>query len=419
MEFQVRRTDVAPGEIRYASFGWSVINLFDANYDLNVGQYKVPLYKTPTQPEIDTRDIQKLFKLEKVLFCMRIAMPKSPLAKLTIQPDTHPNHYVMPRIHHKSQIYDPEMGNMPQKDMDRNLMNKKLEEEKAQMESYECSGINIFIHYLKNYEPLGFMRFRCTLYEGPTLVRDNNGKACQWATRVVSPEEAITANQDNMDKLLKMGVYIYSETKYGKKDIVVPVNDDNSWLRDFYTMLMDNHLKHELYLQIELMLKDNPYRGGTYKNVTVADPESVIQDYKPIAATMIKCNNFDGTVRYGSYELPLFEPPLNRHDPKKNVELPYILKVTVGQPLNLAENVPNNLFDYRKPNSLFRKPDGHEDNTQFPKKNPNANNPDPFIPNEKSQVLNELFKKDDIAIVYVDAARFLPENTSFSRVVMD
>lgn len=68
MEFQVRRTDVAPGEVKYASIGWSVINLFNSNYDLNIGQFKVPLYKTPTQPEIDVRDISKCHKLPKVVF---------------------------------------------------------------------------------------------------------------------------------------------------------------------------------------------------------------------------------------------------------------------------------------------------------------------------------------------------------------
>jgi hypothetical protein len=129
---------------------------------------------------------------------------------------------------------------------------------------------------------------RCTLYEGPKLLRDNDNQACQWASRVVHPEEAIVANQNNMDKLLKMGVYIYSETKFGKKDIVVPINDDKSWLRDFYTMLCNNHIKSEIYLMVELLVKENPYKGGTFRNLYVSDPETMIQEYAPIAATIIK-----------------------------------------------------------------------------------------------------------------------------------
>ena len=421
MEFQVRRTDTEPGDVRYASIGWTLMNLFDSNYDLMTGQFKCPLYATPTQPDLDVRDIPKLKKIEKVMICLRIAVPKDPIAKIKIHPDAHPGNYSIPRIH--TEILDKEAHMNRKRKMEQlqdNNIPKKIapEEGKRDQEAYECSGINVFIHYIKNYEPTGLLRIKCTLYEGPKLLRDNNGQGCQFATRVVHPEEAIVANQDNMEKLNKIGVYIYSEKKYGKKDIVVPINDDKSWLRDFYTMLWDNQLQNDIYLQVELLVKENPYKGGTFRNLKAKDPDSIIHEYSPIAATMVKCNNYDGTLRYGSYELPFFEYPIDRSDPKKNKELPYLIKVTVGQPVNHAENVPNDLFHPQNvPSSLFRKPEDFKDSTNFPKRNPNAENPDPFIPNEKSQVQNSLFK-DDTLILYVDGARFLPENTSFSRVVV-
>lgn len=82
--------------------------------------------------------------------------------------------------------------------------------------------------------------------------------------------------------------------------------------------------------------------------------------------------------------------------------------------MNLAENVPNDLFDGNRHPSLFRKPE--EEDTKS-KKDPYANNPDPFIQNETGQVASDLFRNDDIVILYIDGARFLPENVSFSRVV--
>lgn len=421
MEFQVRMAD-ASSEVRFASIGWTLINLFSANYELNIGQFKVPLYKTPTEPEIDIRDLGNLTKLDKSMFCLRIAIPKTSLAQLKIEPGTHPSHYQIPKNHLNGPNYEAKMGgdaDIKDPEKQQAMMKKEMEEEKLQQESYECSGINVFVHFVKNYEPSGFIRVRCTLYEGPILVRDNNGKACQWSSRIIHPEEAIVPNQNNLEKLQKMGVYIYSEAKYGKKDIVVPVNDDKSWLRDFYKMIWDNDLKNDLYLMVELMVKENPYTGGTFKNLAIQDPDTVIQEYTTKAATMIKCSNFDGTIRYGSYEIPFFQIPLDRAKPSNNVELPYLVKVTVGQPVNQPENVPSDLFDGRnaKPESLFRKPNGFKDETDFPKRNPNADNPDPFIVNEKNQVSSELFKKDDIVILYIDSARFLPENVSYTRVV--
>lgn len=290
MEFQVRRTDTAPDDVRYASIGWTVMNVFDSNYQLNIGQFKCPLYETPTRPDIDVRDIPSLNKLEKVSFCFRIAIPKDGLSKMKVLPDTHPAHYTIPRIHSEILDREAQMTNVNKsKLMEKNNANNQMDEEdKMQQEAYECSGVNVFVHYVKNYEPTGFIRLRCTLYEGPKLLRDNDGKACQWLSRVVHPDEGIVANQENMSKLMKMGVYIYSETQYGKKDIVMPVNDDRSWMRDFYTMLLNNHMKNEIFLMIELLVKDNPYKGGTFRNLYATDPDAASQEYTPIASTLIK-----------------------------------------------------------------------------------------------------------------------------------
>ena len=100
---------------------------------------------------------------------------------MKILPDTHPGNYSVPRIH--TEILDKEahMNDkrkmMLQQQMESDMpMNNMPEEMKNQRESYECSGINVFIHYIKNYEPTGLLRLRCTLFEGPTLLRDNNNQ---------------------------------------------------------------------------------------------------------------------------------------------------------------------------------------------------------------------------------------------------
>lgn len=141
MEFQVKRTDTEPGDVRYASIGWSLMNLFDSNYELNTGQFKVPIYHTPTQPDLDVRDIPRLKKLDKAMFCFRIAVPRDQIAKMKILPDTHPGYYTMPRIH--SEILDKEAKLANADDMqkahdkDRANIKQKVEEEKLLQEAYE------------------------------------------------------------------------------------------------------------------------------------------------------------------------------------------------------------------------------------------------------------------------------------------
>jgi hypothetical protein len=53
-------------------------------------------------------------------------------------------------------------------------------------------------------------------------------------------------------------------------------------------MLWDNKMKNEMYLLVELLIKENPYKGGTFRNLYVKDPETVAQEYTTIAATTIK-----------------------------------------------------------------------------------------------------------------------------------
>lgn len=144
--------------------------------------------------------------------------------------------------------------------------------EHGRNKEYEINGVSVFLHFLKNYEPHSLLMMRVGLYHGGTLLRDNKGNACSWNSRVMHPEEAIFSNQESMEKLKKLGVYIYSETTHGNRDVVIPVNDNTEWIRDFYTMLWDTDLKKDLVLHIELMVKENPYAGGTFRTLSVADP---------------------------------------------------------------------------------------------------------------------------------------------------
>lgn len=68
----------------YGSIAWTVINLFDSSFEPNVGQWKLPIYKPPTTPDIDVRDISKLEKIPNSVLCMRIALPKDNYARMKL-----------------------------------------------------------------------------------------------------------------------------------------------------------------------------------------------------------------------------------------------------------------------------------------------------------------------------------------------
>lgn len=86
------------------------------------------------------------------------------------------------------------------------------------------------------------------------------------------------------------------------------------------------------------------------------------------------------------------------------------IKVTVSQPL---PSMPQ--MDPYKNNPLKQVPG------MPPIAPPPYNRPPeeaPFIPNDKEQFKNEPFEKNDGIDFYIDAARFLPENSAYTRITL-
>jgi hypothetical protein len=108
--------------------------------------------------------------------------------------------------------------------------------------------------------------------------------------------------------------------------------------------------------------------------------------------------------------------PFNINTPSLNKVLPYEVKVTIAQPREFLPEYPRKLPDGPK-----ETPVPHEGGIVprlgklFPHQNREEEVKDPWIPNTQTSVKNELFLSDDIAVIYIDGCRFLPENTSFTR----
>lgn len=60
--------------------------------------------------------------------------------------------------------------------------------------SYECKGINVLVHYVKQYMPPTHARIQCTLYEGSTIVKADDQKPMNWITKPVDINNVVNAN---------------------------------------------------------------------------------------------------------------------------------------------------------------------------------------------------------------------------------
>jgi len=84
---------------------------------------------------------------------------------------------------------------------------------------------------------------------------------------------------------------------------ILGVEDETKWIKDLYKLQQNKNFTSELSLVIQLM---EYTRGRQYSSV-----HEIKQDYLPFAYGVLKVNQSDGTIRYGTYELDLYKPPVN------------------------------------------------------------------------------------------------------------
>jgi len=156
-------------------------------------------------------------------------------------------------------------------------------------------------------------------------------------------------------------------------------------------MLWDNHMKDNLFLLLQVFvvlpnsMNQTDARGG--------------QPYEAMGYTVFRVNNEDGTIRFGTYEQNIYKMPINLLVQDQAQMMPFRLKFSIVQPrmqpLSVRSQLPS-----RKGNELPPTPQTRQ-----------------YIPNfEKQYTPSEQFEEGDGIDVYIDWARYLPDNTMFTRV---
>ena len=415
------------------SYGWTVVNLFDYTYDFHIGEYRLPLYKGKTLATIDCRDINTLEPVEDTFICMRIALPGDEIATSQYLPEKKTKEYRIPSIHKVKYIPPPNssdeeekipMGNgqdYPNQPLQKHQNKRKPPTERDPF--YRCSGINVFIHYVKQFPSQNTIKVGATILEENNVFRIGyDQQECNWMSNPIDADKALIARWKNEVMAQPDGAPIIDKSKPGgdldyvgyrkndynvdNEDIIIQVNNEVSWEHDFYKALWDKNLRNDLFLIVTL-LESAP--GLNRK----AQPSS--HEYVTVGYGTIKLNNPDGTIRFGTFDIPCYNPPakIRNHDPDKRMRTS--IKITVSQPL---PTLPTEPVINDKP--LKKAPgDRHDPLDNAPIAPPNRP-PDerPFIPNDKKAYKDEKFDKKDAIDIYIDGCRFLPENCSFTRVTM-
>lgn len=276
---------------------------------------------SPTKADIDTRDIQTLKRIPQTVLCIRIGNPDDQNSRFQFQFHTSPDEYVIPKIHQFEQQYNPIMPKEEEKELEDDIEKPDIPpplEEKPKT-AYECKGINIIVHYVKQYMPQTHIRVQCTLYDGTSIVKTEDGKVCNWATKPLDSQNIINTRNNNP---LNAGLSL-NQNGIARGELLA-VDDETTWIKDLYKLQWDNNRTQDIMLVVQIM---EYARGRNYH----AEYE-IKQDYASIGYGVLKVNNFDGTIRYGTYEIDFYKPPVNLTKSNNRDALKFGCKITIGQP---------------------------------------------------------------------------------------
>lgn len=369
--------------------------------------------------------------------CMRLAVPGDDIATSQYLPEKNTNEYRIPSIHMVEYNPRPPVRDDDDDDYDRKpdpkyppQQNAPIPQQKGPMRKaptdkdpfYRCNGINVFVHYVKQFPSQNSIKVGATILEENSVIRIGHDQLeCNWTSYPIDAGKVLMAKWKNTAQVQPNGAPIIDRTRpeedqylvgnkpigydQGSEDILIPVNNEVSWEHDFYKLLWDRNLKNDMFLIVTLLESS----VGLDKRV---HPSS--HEYVTVGYGTIKLNNPDGTVRYGTFEIPLYNPPakIRNHDSDKRMKSS--IKVTVSQPL---PSMPKTEPYKNKP----LKPNGPPE-IDIPKIAPPPNRPpedSPFIPNDKQQYKNETFLNKEGIDYYIDGGRFFPENSSYTRIIVN
>jgi hypothetical protein len=262
--------------------------------------------------------------LEDTFICLRLAIPGDNIATSQYLPEKKTNEYRVPSIHQVDYIrkldeddYEPQddlMGNQaaqnPNFPQPKKKQYSKMPTEKDPF--YRCSGINAFIHYVKQFPSQNTIKVGCTLLEENSVVRiGHDNKECNWTSYPIDAGKVLMAKWKNTAQVQPDGAPIIDRTKpeedqflvgqrakgydTGSEDILIPVNNEVVWEHDFYKMLWDKNLRNDLFLIVTL------FEASTGLDRRM---HSSSHEYVTVAYGTIKLNNPDGTIRYGTFDIP-------------------------------------------------------------------------------------------------------------------
>ncbi|EGR33876.1 hypothetical protein IMG5_033550 [Ichthyophthirius multifiliis] len=381
-------------------YGWSILELFDMNQDLMRGKWKIPFYSTKINPNVLVSQSKNLQSQSNTMLHLRICFPQDLEFgdEYPLHPWTQGNEFFIPVIHKKTVVQasieldltkqrqtstifndqqdsssESESDEEPKQEFTQMKMEPSKNEQQINNNRNENKGLHITIHNLLKYLTDKCSKIKCFLIDVKRgTIKDDFGRDCQFETDVYEPLRPSKENSNNFAQLL--------DSKLIEEGITV-MQEDYHFFVDItsYAYILIG----KAWYAFSLFEKEVCQIGHYYKNMY--DVPIVKPPFDASSVNYFKNSEIDFSINYFDFD----------KDNKKSQDEKYADIRDLKAKLR------------KKPQVKSVKVRIKEDLDDLSKA---------FLENTQVQYLDKPFEKGQGIDFYIDAARFLPDNVTVSKI---
>lgn len=384
--------------------GWTVLELFTTDKKVQEGYWRLPVYRPPTLSMIHIPDLKVITNIPNAYVYLRIFaadnLQKFPPAKSVSQ-------YKIPVIHLRDSPFEENgtprnLDIPPDQAENRELFPNSRSPASRSMASQinrsggskisnrnqvsGSPGIWIRLESLNGFTSRSHLKFRLSIIRDGQNCVDDRGAFCKWTSEPVNSQSIdVSANEGRVSRQSRLP----SSQSIKQQDVTI--NKQTQFLKNFYKFQDAINWNNDLVLIIEI-LERNPRK----LSVVEGGLSSAIDDYFVIGWTLyVLTDPKQKSINFSTTELNIFKPPVpdDLIEVENAQQIPGTIKLTVQE---MTKAMSDGLQKLRPSTSY-----------------------EPFLENLQPQYDDgKLFKKGDGIDVYVDGARFLPDNTTCTKLVV-
>jgi hypothetical protein len=267
-------------------------------------------------------------------------------------------------------------------------------------------GIAIKLEGLNDFYTTAPLKVQICIQENDRIARDERGSACIWTSDAIS---YIYTDQTNISRNSRRvpGTNIYGGSRNNTataRSRNIDISNSTAFYNNFLGELARSDWRNHLYVVIQILEKSSN-RAPTAQSQAYRGNED--RSYTTIAWTVYQLSNAETqSLAWGTLDLNLYRPPMTVpiSDFNSLNSCEGLLRIRVFEPGN------ENLLPPQEPKSSLDRIIRNE--AAIARRAP-------FVENLEQKYDNlKLFNKGDGIDFYIDSARFLPDNTTCTKLIV-